>query len=925
MSDLPANPFPDQPQDQSDAMPEMPTGTVTFLFTDIEGSTRLWEEQPDAMRRTLARHDRLLRGLIEAGGGHVFKTVGDSFYAAFRAAPPALTAALAVQAALAAEAGESLGDEALRLRVRVALHTGAAEQRDHDYFGPALNRVARLLAAGHGGQTLLSAATHLLVCDALPPGTGLTDLGIHHLRDMGRAEPIYQADFSRADAADPPAAFPPLRGLGPSALPSNLPQQLTSFIGRERELADVKALLDRGRLVTLTGPGGGGKTRLSLQAAADRRGEYPAGTWLVELAPLSDPAQVPQAVAAALGIREQVGKPLTQTLTEALAASASGQRLLILDNCEHLLPACAALADALLRGCPDVSLLASSREALGIGGEQTYRVPSLSVPDLHLPPTPDNLRGCESVRLFLDRAALGRADFVLTLPNAPALASVCRRLDGIPLALELAAARVRSLSIEEINSRLDSRFRLLTGGSRTALPRQQTLRALIDWSYSLLTVPERALLRRLSVFAGGWTLEAAEHVCAGEDVEDWETLDLLGSLVDKSMALAETGLGAGAGRTRYRLLETVRSYARERLDESGETELLRTRHRDWCVAFVDEPYAPLGGYAPWRLDAARMATEADNLRAALLRCEEPGRRDAAPPDAEAEAAFRLARALFEWWSSQEHFREGREHLPRLLARRGQGRPSAAKTYAFYFAGRLALDLGDYAQATTLQEEALAAAEADGDTPGEAAARQDLAWIAAAQGDYARAHTLAAQSLALCRAVGDERAVSGVLHLRGLIAEYEGDFAAALAYYAECLEFSRRSPDRAAHAWNLHGMGYAALRLKDYPQARALLRESLLIFQDIGIEAGRQRSLDRFGEIAAAEGDWERAVLLLAAADAARRALSLTLTPAERGEYDRLFDSLRLALGPAPYAAAWAAGAALPFDEAVALALGQPAS
>lgn len=511
----------------------LPTGTVTFLFTDIEGSTQLWERQPDAMRSALARHDQILRDVVGRQGGGVFKTVGDSFCAAFATATDALEAALTAQKALGAE--ERAGG--LRLRVRMALHTGAVEERDGDYFGQALNRVSRLLSAAHGGQTLVSAATHQLVRDALPPGVTLGHLGEHRLRDLSRPEQVFQLCHPEL-----PHEFPPLRGMNHPGLPNNLPQQLTSFIGRERELAAVKGLLGSHRLVTLAGSGGCGKTRLALQAAADVLEGYPNGAWLVELGSLLEPALVAQAVVSALGLREQAGQTPTQTLAECLKPKTM---LLILDNCEHLLAACADLADGLLRACPQVTLLASSREALGIAGEQTYRVPSLSVPDPRQLATVESLSGCESVRLFLDRATLSRPDFRLTAPNAPALASVCQRLDGIPLAIELAAARVRSLSVEEIAGKLDSRFRLLTGGSRMALPRQQTLRALIDWSYSLLNAQEKRLLNRLSVFAGGWTLEAAEQVCVGagrteDGIEDWETLDLLVSLVDKSVALAET-------------------------------------------------------------------------------------------------------------------------------------------------------------------------------------------------------------------------------------------------------------------------------------------------------------------------------------------------------------------------------------------------
>ena len=486
-------------------MSNLPTGTVTFLFTDVEGSTKLWEAYPHAMKSALQRHDDLLREVIEARQGYVFKTVGDAFCAAFATATDALHAALNVQVSLQQETWGETGP----LKVRMALHTGEAQERDGDYFGPALSRVARLQSTGGGGQTLLSDVTHDLCRDALPPEAVLQDLGQHRLKDLGRPEQVFQLCHPSL-----PADFPPLNSLDNPALPNNLPQQVTSFIGREKEMAEIAALLGNTRLLTLTGSGGSGKTRLSLQVAADLLDGTGDGVWLVELAPLSDPALVPQAVAAVLGVKEETGKTLTQTLTAYL----KGRRLLlVLDNCEHVLDACARLADSIIRACPQVQILASSREGLGIAGEQTYRVPSLSLPSSSLAATPESLSQYEAVSLFVARALAHQPAFAVTNANAPALASACLRLDGIPLAIELAAARVRSLSVEEINSRLDNRFRLLTGGSKTALPRQQTLRALIDWSYDLLTDQEKTLLRRLSVFAGGWTLAAAESVCSDND------------------------------------------------------------------------------------------------------------------------------------------------------------------------------------------------------------------------------------------------------------------------------------------------------------------------------------------------------------------------------------------------------------------------
>jgi predicted ATPase/class 3 adenylate cyclase len=650
----------------------LPSGTVTFLFTDIESSTRLWEQHPEAMRAALARHDVLLRQAITRGGGHIFKTIGDQFCAVFATAPAAVAAALEAQQALRAEDWEETGP----LRVRMALHSGTAEQREGDYFGPALNRVARLLEAGHGGQILLSRVTADRAVEAFPRGTSLRDLGSHHLKDLQQSEQIYQLLHPGL-----PADFPSLRSL--EAFAHNLPRQLTRFIGREREMEEVRRLLATTALLTLTGAGGCGKTRLALQVAADQVDQFANGVWLVELAALADPELVPQTVALALGVREEPGRSLTETLTDYLRSRAL---LLLLDNCEHLLAACAQLADALLRGCPHLRILATSREALGIGGEQTFRVPSLSAPDPRQLPSLERLHEYEAVRLFTDRAILGQPTFAVTTANAAAVAQVCQRLEGIPLALELAAARVRALSVEQIAARLDDRVRLLTGGIRTALPRQQTLRALIDWSYDLLSEPERALLRRLSVFAGSWTLEAAEEICSGAEVESWEMIDLLTRLVEKSLVVYEEW----NGRARYRLLETVREYARERLLEIDDGEALQKRHRDSFLSLAEAARQRLTGpeQGEW---LERLEMEHDNLRAALEWSVEQG---------ESTIALRFGNALGLFWYYRGHLVEGWRRMAELLslADKDTGCDAAVRARALTEGAVLVGRLGDHGAA-----------------------------------------------------------------------------------------------------------------------------------------------------------------------------------------------------------------------------------
>ncbi len=502
-------------------MNNLPTGTVTLLFTDIEGSTQLLHALRDQYALVLADQRAILRAAFDQWAGCEIDTQGDAFFVAFARATDAVNAVVQAQRNLAAHAWT----DGVTVRVRMALHTGEAMLATTGYVGIDVHRAARICSAGHGGQVLLSQTTRDLVEEALPNGVALRDLGEHRLKDLKRPEHVYQLVI-----ADLPADFAPLKSL--DAHPHNLPIQLTSFIGREQEMARVKELLEGARLLSLTGSGGAGKTRLALQVAADLIDEFPDGVWFVELAPLTDAGLIPQTVASLLGLREEAGRPVMTMLSDYLRAKTT---LLLLDNCEHLIDACAKFADTILHVAPKIKILATSREALGIAGETAYRVPSLSLPPPQLPISNyQSLNQYESVRLFIDRALAVQPDFSVTNANAPALAQICHRLDGIPLALELAAARVKSLSVEQIAVRLDDRFRLLTGGSRTALPRQQTLRAAIDWSHSLLTEEERVLLRRLSVFAGGWTLDAAQAVCGCDPVRADDVLDLLARLVDKS-------------------------------------------------------------------------------------------------------------------------------------------------------------------------------------------------------------------------------------------------------------------------------------------------------------------------------------------------------------------------------------------------------
>ena len=614
-------------------------GTITFLFSDIEGSTRLWEQHPGAMKAALARHDDILRRSVTQHQGQIVKLTGDGCLAVFESASGAVLAALAAQQALQADAWDELKPQVVR--ARMALHTGEAEARGGDYFGPAVNRAARLMSAGHGGQVLLSAASAELLRDALPVGAGLLDLGEQRLKDLARPEHVFQLLHPTL-----PSNFPSLRSL--DAFPHNLPVQLTSFIGREREMAEVKRLLATTHLLTLTGPGGTGKTRLALQLGAEMLGvaDYADGVWLVELAALEHPGALPQAIAAAFCLGSMPGREPLDAVTDFLRDK---RLLLILDNCEHLIDAVARLADHLLRASPRLKILASSREALGVTGEVAFRVPSLSLPEegahgvgddaSHMSPV--ELMACEAARLFVERATAVNPRFALTDRNAPAVAQICRRLDGIPLALELAAARVKVFTAEQIAARLDDRFRLLTGGSRTALPRQQTLRAAIDWSYDLLAEPERALLKRLSVFVGGWTFEAAEAICPGEDV-----LEALTQLVNKSLVVAEHRADEREDGVRYRMLETVRQYARDRLLDAGVAEVAAARdcHLDYFLSVSEQAEPPLRGRRPSTGSCGWNPTSTTSLRLAS------GARSSAPKTRCAWSATCCACGKWRWTS-----------------------------------------------------------------------------------------------------------------------------------------------------------------------------------------------------------------------------------------------------------------------------------
>lgn len=922
-------------------MSSFPSGTVTFLFTDVVGSTRLWEDHPEAMRRAMARHDSLLRVIITDGNGVIVKMTGDGVHAAFATAPDALKVALAVQQAFQ----PSEWDEPVAIQVRMAIHTGVAELRDGDYFGSVVNRAARLMASGNGGQILLSLSTHELVRDHLRENVTLRNLGSHYLKDLARPEQVFQV-VHPALKDD----FPSLKTLDNPELKNNLPRQLTAFIGREKAISEVSSLLTKTRLLTLTGAGGFGKTRLSLQVAADVLEQYPDGAWLVELASVTEASRVIQTVATVLGVKESGGQTLEQTLLQYLS---SKHLLLLLDNCEHQVESCAELATAILGSCSHVTILATSREALSIAGEQIYRVPSLSLPDPTQPVVWESLSQYEAVRLFIERALLVKPDFVVTNENAPSLAQICHRLDGIPLAIELAAARLRSLSLEDINRRLDSSLHLLTGGNRMALPRQQTLRALIGWSFDLLNSQEKLLFARLAMFPSSWTLEAAENICSGEDstginIEDGEVLDLLFSLVDKSLVSTEES----GTTTRYRLLETVRQFALEKFQATGEVPAVRGKYRRWFTDFAEKVGLQLEGseQVAWlRLVEA----EHDNIRAVLAW---------ETPDSEAaEQNLLIAGSLWRFWVVRGFFSEGRTHLQRALGHSGIALRTLSRAKALNAAGLLAYRQGDNEIAREFYEESLSIRREHGERRLVAGTLDNLGILARVRGDWEEALRLHAEGLVIWRELDDLKGIADSLSAQGLVAYGQDDHTRAHELYEESVSIQRRlgNPwslaavlnnlgltacrqenstrakeifdecgaifrelgDRAGIGTALLNSGFAMCHQGDYAAAEIAYKESLSTFREMNHAAGLIGGMEGMATCSLEQGKAEVAVLLWGAVDALRERTGFPVSPHQRATYDSQIEQAKAELGVARFAALHEEGMSGGWENVVADILG----
>jgi predicted ATPase/class 3 adenylate cyclase len=807
-----------------------PTGTITFLFADIVTSTAQWEQQPQVMQAAIERYDTLLRVTIDAQHGYLCSTVSDIRCVAFATAADALAAAVALQRALANDARD-------RLSVRIALHTGAVEARAGEYIGPPLNRGARLLAAGQAGQILLSRVTQELVHDHMPPDLALRDLGEYRLTDLSRPERVFQLV-----APDLPTDFAPLLTLESHS--NNLPTQLTPLIGRERESAAIRQLLLRDdlRLLTLIGTGGTGKTRLSLQVAADLLHRFADGVFFVPLATISDPDLVIPTVAQALGVKDSGGQPIFESL---VAHQHDKHLLLVLDNCEQVSAAAPQIA-ALLGAVPHLKLLATSREVLRISGEQTFTVPPLSLPERRRDATVEQVTQYEAVRLFIARAQAVRSDFQVTSANAPAVAEICYRLDGLPLAIELAAARIRMLNPQALLDRLSSRLTLLTGGARDLPARQQTIRNAIDWSYDLLDEGEQLLFRRLAVFVGGRSLEATEIVCQAGGALPLDVFDGMASLLDKSLLYQTEGPD---GAPRFMMLETIGEYARERLAASGELAALQQAHAAYYLDMVRQAAPGLQG-ADQRAGLDYLEAEHDNIRAALRWDVEAGN---------GMIALELVGILWRFWDRRGYLSEGLGWIDTALAHSAAA-PAPLRAQALHAAGNLARNQGDYRRAGTLYEQALALRSPD-DTRGIASTLHGIGNNAYDQGDYARATATIEQCLEIFRQLGERELIALELMVLGEIAWCQADYPRAQALATESMARYRELGDTWGVGMALSTLGQAADDQGRYEQAQALLEEARDLLHAIGYRRGVGLALNYLATVALHCGDDARASTL----------------------------------------------------------------
>lgn len=871
---------------------EYPTGTVTFLFTDVEGSTRLLHELGERYLDGLDAHSEIIASRVGAAGGLVVNTEGDAFFCVFSNAVDAVKTAVHIQQDLRDHAWPSNGE----FRVRIGIHTGEGILGARDYVGLDVHRAARISAAGHGGQVLVSAETFALVSRSFSNGVSLRDLGEHRLKDLPQAEHLFQIVISGLEND-----FPALKAE--SGQRHNLPATLNTFVGRSQELLTISERLHDSRLITLVGPGGTGKTRLAIEVGAQELDRFADGVWIAQIAPVSISEGVPHALAVALRLRERPGTALVDTICDHLAPKSV---ILIFDNCEHLLGACANLAGRLLVACPDVRIVATSRQALGVSGEVVHQVPGLTLPSVGM--SNEDFMASEAVQLFVDRAKLRKGDFSLTAETSASVGEICRRLDGIPLAIELAAARVNVLGVGQIADRLDDRFRLLSAGNAVDLPHHRTLQLAMDWSYDLLDADEATLLRWLSVFAGGCSLEAVESVCSTDAIPASAILDLLQSLIDKSLVVVDD-LQRSA---RYRLLETVRVYAGEKLVQSGEHGAASHNHGAYYLRLVEDAEPALQGSSDSSSQAEvldRLELDHGNFRAAmegLLHTE-------------ADVVGRLAAALWRYWEVRGYLNEGSEWLRRALDA-GESLEPQIRAKALAGAGKLAWRRGAFEEAERLFRESLHLWRIVHDRAGEANALHGLARAALNLGDHEEAQSWGDQSLTIQTELKSQQGIATAINTLGEVARFKGDLQQALDRYTESLDIYEKIGDTAASITVKHNLGYTALGQGDIERAETRFHEAMTIAQDLQDHLGIFSMLGGLAAVAVTKGDAERAATLFGAASAVATD-GYAGDRVDQLEVQRTLAETKAALEPAVFKRAWRRGEEMEREAAISFALG----